>query len=155
MRIAAGVLIIITAIFNLIGGLGYGAVGAGGAAVNSAAESGTISATNPDGSKKTAEQIKAEEETLKAAASATENAGLLGIFGIFLMIVGGLQIAGGVMLFMQKAANFVLIIAALGIIGELGGIFLTTFGIMNIVGLVACALALVASRSYAGGAAAA
>ena len=148
MRIAAGVLLIITAIFNLIGGAGYGLAGGAGAVANEAMEQ---QANDPNAAAMTEEQKKA----LAEAKEVTENAGLLGIFGIFLLVVGGLQIAGGVVLFMQKAANFALIVAVLGIIGELGGIFLTTFGLTNIVGLVACALALVASRQYAGGGSAA
>jgi hypothetical protein len=144
MRIAAGVLLIIAAIMNGIAGLGYVTAGGASAVVGAAAE---------EANKQAAAEGKASEADLKAVADAADKAtaagGGLMLFGIFLVAMLGLQIAGGVVLFMQKAATFAMVVGVLGIIAEVAGIALTAFGVTNILGLVASGLAILASRGYA------
>lgn len=149
MRIAAGVLIIITAVMNLIAGAGYGLAGGAGAAANEGIEQAQADKAA------TAQMTDADKAAMEEAKKLTENAGMIAIFGIFLLVLGGLQIAGGVVLFIQKAATFALVVGVLGILGELGGIFLTAFGITNILGLVASVLVILSSKSYSSGGAAA
>ena len=148
MRIAAGVLLIIVAIFNGIAGSGYALAGGATAVAQDAVKDGKAM----DGTELTAEQ---KAEIAKATAEAP--AGGLAILGIFLLVMLGLQIAGAVTLFMSKAAGFVLIVGVLGIAAELAGPLASSvgFGLFNIIGLVASLLAIVASRGYAGKAAAA
>ncbi|MEZ4464742.1 MAG: hypothetical protein R3F60_16970 [bacterium] len=142
MRIAAGVLLIIVGIFNGIAGMGYAAAGGAGVVAEEAAKE----AAKQQGSQLTEEQKKALNE---AASVAT---GGMGIFGIFLLVMLGLQIAGAVTLFMQKAAKFVMVVGILGIIAEVTGVaaFGVAFGVTNILGIVASVLALLAAKGYMG-----
>jgi hypothetical protein len=152
MRIAAGVLLIIASILNLVAGLGYTAVGGGGAALgNAAAEAVASQAASQAaaGQKVDPELQKQNEEAAKKLGEATQGAGGLLFFGIFLVVLFGLQIAGGVVLFREKAAGFAMIVGVLSIVGEGVGAYLTAFGVMNILGLVAGLLAIIASRGYA------
>ena len=156
MRIAAGVLLIIVAIFNGIAGSGYALAGGAGSIAEDAVKKAAEEQAKA-GTELTEEQKKANEVALAAAKDAGGAAGGLAILGIFLLVMLGLQIAGAVTLFMSKAAGFVLIVGVLGIAAELAGplAFSVAFGVTNIIGLVASLLAIVASRGYAGKAAAA
>lgn len=153
MRIAAGVLLIIVAIFNGIAGSGYALAGGATAVAQDAVKDGKAM----DGTELSAEQKAELEKAMKEAGANAPAAGGLAILGIFLLVMLGLQIAGAVTLFMSKAAGFVLIVGVLGIAAELAGplAFSVAFGVTNIIGLVASLLAIVASRGYAGKAAAA
>lgn len=152
MRIAAGVLLIIVGIMNGLAGMGYAAAGGGGELAKQAAAEAV---KNADTSKMTPEQ-KAQfdkaQADLKKATDATSTGGMA-IFGIFLIVMLALQIAGAVTLFMQKAAKFIMVVAILGIVAELGGVlaFSVPFGITNILGLVASVLAFLAARGIAAG----
>ena len=153
MRIAAGVLLIIASIFNMIGGFTYGVTGAAKGAVAEGADQIKVTSDTM-----TDEEKKKMEEQMKAAAKdAGEGAGSTFILGIFLFVVFGLQIGGAVTLFMSKAAGFVLVVGLLGIVAEVAGPVMypsvVSFGFMNIIGLVASVLAILASRGYAGKAA--
>lgn len=155
MRIAAGVLLIIASVLNLIAGLGYATVGGAGSAVGdvamqaAASQAASQAAAGSMDAATLAEQKKATEDAAKALGEATKGAGGLLFFGIFLVVLFGLQIAGGVVLFREKAAGFALIVGVLSIAGEGIGAYLTAFGVMNILGIVAGLLAIVASRGYA------
>jgi len=92
--IAAGVLLIITAIVNLIASMGYIF---GGAVFHAFVRHGGL--------------------------SANEGSALTG-FGFFLMVSSGLQIAAGVVLFMNKGRALVLTTAFLGIGAEIGAMVL-------------------------------
>lgn len=157
MRIAAGVLLIIVGIINGMAGMGYAAAGGGGELAKKAAAE---AAKNTDTSKMNAEQKKQWEKMqadMKKATAEAPSTGGLAIFGIFLLVMLALQIAGAVTLFMQKAAKFVFVVAILGLVAELGGViaFGVPFGVTNILGIVASVLAFLGAKSYAGGAAAA
>lgn len=156
MRIAAGVLLIILSIVNAIAGAGYGF---GGALVAGANE---VAKDAEKGGEATAQLSEEEKAKLAEANKAVQGemgaaAAYLGIFGIFLLVLFGLQIAAAVTLFMSKAAGFVLVVGVLGIAAELAGAFVfgAGFGFWKIYGLATSVLAILASRGYAGKAAAA
>lgn len=148
MRIAAGVLLIIVAVIDLVAGLGY--VVAGGAA-GIAAKSGSASLTqayDAEARRQGKEMSAAEKaEAAKVLGKVTTNAGLLAGFGAFLLVVVGLSIAGAVQLFRGKGAMFVMVAAVLVIVAEIIGAVILTFGFRNVPGLVAAVFALVGARS--------
>lgn len=161
MRIAAGVLLIIAAISNGLAGATYGLGSAATAAAGSEEAQKALAEgfNKQDTSKMTPEQ-KAQYEKMKSTLTARGNsdslntaAAGLGAFGIFLLLMLGLQIGGGVCLFMQKAAKYVMVVAVLGLAAEIIGpaVFGVNFGVMNIIGLVASVLAFLAAKGYAGG----
>jgi len=159
MRIAAGVLLILAGVFNGCAGTGYAFGGAAGAAAVEGA--GALSeAMMKEAAKEGNADAKAAAEAMAEvnanASGAKAAAGGMMIFGFFLLIMLGLQIAGGVVLFMSKAAKFVMIVGGLGILAELGGMaFGVPFGLTNILGIVGSVLAIMASKAYADGAGAA
>lgn len=152
MRIAAGVLLIIAAVFNGCEGAAYSFVGtvASGAGdfadeMNKAAEEagGTTSA-----------------EAAEAAEAISSGGTMYMIYGLFLLLVFGLQIGAGVVLFMQKAKGFVIVTAVLSIIA--GGLsFYTTstlpggsfFSITGVLGILAAIFAFLGAGQYEEGAA--
>lgn len=157
MRIAAGVLLIIVGIVNGIAGAGYATMGAGGELAKQALAE---AAKNQDTSKMTPEakaQMEKAQADIKKATEDAPSTGGLAFFGIFLIVMLALQIAGAVTLFMQKAAKFIMVVAILGLVAELGGVlaFGMPFGITNILGIVASVLAFLAARGIAAGPAAA
>lgn len=133
MRIAAGVLLIIVAVINLIAGGGYLL---GGAVASGVGEASSQTATEAS-EQQDAEKAKTAGTTLKA-------------FGGFLFLVTGLQIAGAVMLFKRKARMFVLVTAILTLAAEAGGIGLLRFGVLNVPGIVAGIFALLGARAIRG-----
>lgn len=179
MRIAAGVLLIIAAIANGLGGVKYGGAGAiGTAGAMGIQEAGKAEGANEEQIKKAVEQAKkmAEEAQKKAEASNSaedkakaeaaaigllviEKGPMIAAFGIFLFILLGLQIAAAVTLFMQKAAKFVMVVAVLGLLAEIIGFTLFaplgSLGLFAALGMVASILAFLSAKGYAGGGAAA
>ncbi len=139
MRIAAGVLLIIAAIFNVIAGATHGIIGAAGEMVGEAVEeSGALKAVTDEVAK---EDTKAAAEVSKTAANLTEGATGVKYFGFFLLAMFVVQIIGAVMLFTGKGKLFIFIVAGLSILAEIGGIVILSFGLSNIPGLVAGVLA--------------
>lgn len=135
MRIAAGVLLIIAAVFNVMAGAGYalaGAVGEVGAdAINAAAAAS-----------EGAEGVKVDTaEVDKAMGQLSGMSSGLKYFGFFLLALFVLQIVGGIFCFIRKSAMFIMIVAVLSIGAEVGGIILIAFGWTNTIGLVAGVLA--------------
>ena len=143
MNIAAGVLLIIAAILNFIGGCGYAI---GGAVAGGVGEMGSEIATGLEEAGEEAAAGSAEiaegSEDLKATG-----AGLV-LWGYALWVIAGLMIAGAVFLFMKSKAGFVLVTGVLALVAEIGGIVITTFGIMNVGGLIAGVLTILAARSF-------
>lgn len=148
MRVAAGVLLIIMSLINGLAGLGY--VGIGGlAAVGGGAANEVAHEIAKDGS---------DASELKAAGKDLRNAGTgLMAMGAFLIALLGLQIAAAVFLFTQKRATFIMVVAGLGLAAEFAGITLTSFGILNIFGIVVALFAFLGAKAVkeGGGAAAA
>jgi len=150
MRIAAGVLLIIAAVFNLIAGIGYafvGGVAAGGSTVlEQAAQQAAKQGTDP----------KAVQDVQKAAKQigqiGTTVGGALMGFGFFLLVMCGLAIAGAVVLFREKAATFALVVGALQLVAEVVGLILTSFAsvIFTIPGILAGIFAIIAALGYRG-----
>ena len=147
MNIAAGVLLIIAAILNFIGGCGYaigGAVAGGMGEMGSELATGLEEVENEagEGADAGAAEIAEGSEDLKAAG-----AGLV-LWGYALWVIASLMIAGAVFLFMKSKSGFVLVTGVLALVAEIGGIVITTFGIMNVVGLIAGVLTILAARSF-------
>lgn len=155
MRIAAGVLLILAGVFNGCAGTGYAFGGAAGAAVVEGADALGKAALEEAAKSGDAEAVKAAEAMAELNANtgdAKAAAGGMMLFGFFLLVMLGLQIAGGVVLFMSKAAKFVLVVGGLGILAELGGMaFGVPFGLTNILGIVGSVLAILAAKAYADG----
>jgi hypothetical protein len=154
MRIAAGIVLIVAALFNGCAGSGYvlgGAVvgGAGklGSALQEAADkqqtSGQMSAKDKADFDKAMGQLKGASTTAQAAG------GLYMVFGLFLWVLLGLQIGAAVVLFMGKAKNFALTVGVLTGVAEIVGIVLIGFHLWAILGFAAAALAIVAAQGYA------
>jgi hypothetical protein len=142
MRVAAGVILIIAAVFNLIASLGYLAGGAATSSVANMAESGYV-----QGQQLTAEQ-QAELDEIKSEVGGS-GIGLMA-FGVFLLVSVGILIAGAVFLFQDKKPQFIMIAGAMAIVGEVIGILITTFGVTNILGLVGGILAIICAKSMGG-----
>ena len=156
MRIAAGVLLILAGVFNGCAGTGYAFGGAAGAAVVEAGDAigkAAIEEAAKTGDADTKAAAEAMAKANEGADKAKAAAGGMMLFGLFLLVMLGLQIAGGVVLFMSKAAKFVTVVGGLGILAELGGVvaFSVPFGLTNTIGVVGSILAILAAKGYAGG----
>ena len=144
MRVAAGVLLIIAAFINLFASLGYLGGGAATTGLSSISES-AIEASLIEGGEMT-------QEEASEAAGLTSNmkgaGGMLMGMGVFLLVSVGILIAGAVFLFQSKKAKFVMGAGIMALVAEGLGIAIISFGVMNLIGLVAGVLAIIAARSY-------
>jgi len=145
MRIAAGVLLIIAAVINLFASLGYLGGGAATTGLSSVSETVIESSMMDSDGGLTAEDAAAASEAVGGMRGA---GGVLMAMGVFLLVSVGVLIAGAVFLFQSKQAKFALAAGVMAIVAEFLGIALTSFGIMNLIGLVAGVLAVIAARSY-------
>ncbi len=148
MRIAAGVILIVAAIFNVIAGAGY-ALGGGAASMGGDALTAAVQEVNKEAAKQGADEVDVKElagatEGLDKLASSGQT---IMFFGFFLLILFVLQIVCAIFLFMSKGQTFVLAVAGLSILGEIGGIVIISFGFANIFGLLGGVLAIVAAMS--------
>ena len=143
MRVAAGVILIIAAIFNLVASLGYLAGGAATSGVANMTDSAYMQSQDL-----TAEE-KAEIERVKDEIGGS-GVGFLA-FGVFLLVSVGILIAGAVFLFQDKKPQFIMVAGGMAILAEVIGILITTFGVTNILGLVGGVLAIIAAKSMTGG----
>ena len=145
MRIAAGVLLIIAALFNLFASLGYlggGALSTGAGSFSEAAVEAALE--DPSYTMTSAQETAVAEDmsgTLKGMG------GLLMGTGILLLVSVGVLIAGAFFLFQRKHAKFVIGAGVLALVCEGLGMAISTFGIMNIVGLIGGIMAIVAAQS--------
>jgi len=142
MKITAGVLLIIAAIFNLFASLGYFA---GGAITTGGAE-------YADSYMESVEQISSDDqESVEDVRDALQTGSAIGgglmVFGIFLLVSVGVLIAGAVFLFKDTNAKFIQIAGGVAILAEVIGIYIFAFGIMNVIGLVGGVLALIAAKT--------
>ena len=150
MRIAAGVLIIIASIFNLVAGIGYGLGGlfvtGGSKLVDKIAQDAAKQGGDPNAIK----QLQTAGQ--KADQVGTAVGGALMAFGFFLLVMFGLAIAAGVVLFREKAATFALIVGVLQLIAEVVGLILTSFAsvLFTIPGIVAGIFVIIAAVGYRG-----
>ena len=138
MRIAGGVLIIVVAVMNLIGGCAYIA---GGALVGAAGEVGQA-VGEAGGDEAGADKVRKEGEKV------ADKGGKAVMFGYFKLALAGLEIAAGVVLFMGTAAMLAKVTASLEIVNvAIGGTLFFGFGIFSVVGIVAAILAFVGAQA--------
>jgi hypothetical protein len=140
MRIAAGIILIIAAIINVIAGAGY-VLGGGAAKITSDAVQKVGEEAIKEGGAEDADKASRElkEATGKAGAMGT---GLMA-FGLFLWLMFVLQIVCAVFCFLAKAKGFIMVVGVLSIGVEIAGILLTVFGWTNIVGMLGGLLAII------------
>ena len=148
MNIAAGVLVIIAAILNIMGGCTYavggalaGGVGEMGSEIASGLEDGAGAGAGAEAGEEAAKVTEGSEDLKTAGAGLT-------LWGYALFAIAGIMIAGAVFLFQKSKAVFVIVTGVLAIGAEVGGILITQFGVMNVCGLVAGVLAILAARSF-------
>ena len=146
MKVAAGVILIIAAVFNLFAGLAY--LGGG------AASTGFSKAMNSSHMEQTRSQMTEEQRAEMDKASDAMGSGGMGLmaFGVFLLVSVGILIAGAVFLFTAKKAQFIMVAGGVAILAEVIGILITNFGITNLVGLVGGALAIYCAKTMGGNA---
>jgi hypothetical protein len=145
MRVAAGVLLILAAVINLFASLGYLGGGAATTGLGGVSES-VIEATLIEGGDMTAEEARVAAD---GSSSGIKGAGgMLMAMGVFLLVSVGILIAGAVFLFQGKNPKFAIAAGVMALVGEGLGMALTTFGVMNLIGLVAGVLTIIAARSY-------
>lgn len=148
MRTAAGVILIIAAVFNLVASLGYLAGGAATSAIGSGMSEVATQMQTETGSQMTAEQ-KAQMEKFQDEVGGS-GIGFMA-FGVFLLVSVGILIAGAVFLFQNKKAQFIMIAGGIAILAEVIGILITKFGVTNIIGLVGGIMAILAAKSMGTG----
>jgi len=143
MRVAAGVILIIAAIFNLLAALLYLGGGAATTAVSSHAESAYSQ------SQDLTDEQRSELERARDEVGAT-GIGFMA-FGVFLLVSVGILIAGAVFLFQDVKPGFIMVAGLMAIIAEVIGALVTSnFGVTNIIGVVGGLLAIIAAKSMSG-----
>jgi len=150
MRTAAGVILIIAAVLNLMASLGYLAGGGAATALGSGMSDVAMIAQQESGNQMTAKQkadmAKFEEEV------GGSGIGLMA-FGVFLLVSVGILIAGAVFLFKNTKPQFIMIAGGMAILAEVIGSMISSFGVMNILGLVGGILAIIAAKGMGVGSA--
>lgn len=151
MRIAGGVLLIIVAVINLVVGLGYltgGALVGGGsklaASVAQMAEEEARKSGKPLSAEQKANLAQLNDATSKAGVPSAST--MMGLGG-YLLVVVGISIAAAVQLFRRKGAKFIMVAAILVAAAEVLGALMSSFGAMNIPGLLAAVFAFLGARS--------
>ncbi|HEY7372699.1 MAG TPA: hypothetical protein VIF57_11105 [Polyangia bacterium] len=117
MRVAAGVILIFAAVFNLFGSFAYLA---GGAMIGGADKFTSIveEQRKKQGGQLTEDEKRSFAQMKELRTQKRGSAGALAGFGVFLLVTVGTSIAGAVCLFRRKAAKFVIVAAALAIAAE-------------------------------------
>jgi len=158
MRTAAGVLLIIAAVLNLMASFGYLAGGGLATAVSSEGMTDVMNvAQQQSGSEMSAEQKAEVAKAREQVDEARNKAGSAGMglmaFGVFLLVSVGILIAGAVFLFKNQKAQFIMVAGGMAIAAEAIGSMISSFGVMNIIGLVGGIMAIIAAKGMAGGSA--
>jgi len=144
MRTAAGVILIIAAVFNLVAGLTY----LGGGALTQGLSQASVIAEREAGDNMDADAKAA----MNKMQNEVGNTGMgLMAFGVFLLVSVGILIAGAVFLFQNKKAQFILIAGGMAILAEVIGIFISSFGLTNLLGLIGGILAILAAKTMGTG----
>lgn len=134
LAIAAGVLMIVVSLVDLVGGYFYALGGAAISGVGAAAEQGEFGIVADD----------AQADVAAAQSTGTS----MQILGYFLMIMFGLGIAAAILLFMGKAAMFVLGVGVLQFIADGASCaMLSHVGVMNILGFITAILVILGALS--------
>jgi hypothetical protein len=144
MRTAAGILLIFAAFFNIFGAIKYmggGAfVGGGSKLVDMAAEQ-----SKKEGRAFDEQQARESMRDAKQMLGAPPAVWLS--YGLFLLVTVGTSIAGAVCLFRGRAAKFIIVAAALEIVGEAVGFGLSGFGFLRSLGIVSGIFGIIGARS--------
>ncbi|MCF6288864.1 MAG: hypothetical protein L3J53_06475 [Proteobacteria bacterium] len=148
MRTAAGVILIIAAVLNLMASLGYLAGGGAATVLGSGMSEIAIMAEQEGGNQMTAEQKAAIEKVQEKVGGS--GIGLMA-FGVFLLVSVGILIAGAVFLFKNTKPQFIMIAGGMAILAEVIGSLISSFGVMNILGLVGGILAIIAAKGMGAG----
>ena len=149
MRIAAGIVLIVAALVNGCGGIASFGFGAAGAVVGKAGSSVSQAVEAKMAEQGQTMDAKNKAEFEKGMGKLQAAGGSLMVFGVFLFVMLGLQIGAAVVLFMQKAKGFVMVVAVLGIIAEIVGIVLkSSFVWWQVFGIIGSILAIVAAMGY-------
>jgi hypothetical protein len=142
MRIAAGVLFILVSGFDGCAGMAYGLGGGLTAAAGSVA--GDMAAAGALGSPGVAAEAASQASDVQATGS------MLAIFGLFLLVLAGLDIAAGVCLFISKAAGFVKVVSILELVATFGSLALIGgVGVGTLLGVAAGVLGLMSAKKLA------
>ncbi len=140
MRVAAGVCLILAAVLNLFGALGY--LG-GGAATTGISHLGKV-AMEEAAKQNNTEVSESDMAQLEIVSGVGKGiGGLLMAMGVFLLVSVGILIAGAVFLFQSTHWKFILAAGVVAIAAEVFGILITTFGMSNVMGLVGGVLAII------------
>lgn len=140
MRVAAGICLILAAMLNLFGALGYLGGGVATAGISHLSQAAIEQAAEQEGREMTDE----DRARIQLAAGVGKGIGSLFLaMGVFLLVSVGILIAGAVFLFNSTNWKFILASGVVAIAAEVLGILLTTFGMTNVMGLVGGALAIV------------
>jgi hypothetical protein len=149
MRVAAGVLLLVVAASNLLGGCTYAVGGGlmGGAGAGLGKFTGELA-------KRQEATVEQKMEAAEVAAAITDVSlamgGVIVLWGAFLLVLAGLEIAAGVQLFRSKGAMFIIIIAALEILSGVVTMAMDLGFIFALLGMVAAIFAIVAARGFPG-----
>ncbi|GMQ92446.1 MAG: hypothetical protein BMS9Abin11_1777 [Gammaproteobacteria bacterium] len=142
MRIAAGVLLLVTAFFNLFASIGYFGIGIitlDKTRISQTYNSATRQKNNIKKNKRRSSSLNQKLENLPISGI-----GLLG-FCLFLIVTVVLLTIAAIFLFSRKQAIFVMLAAGAGLIAEATGIYLFSLGFSNMIGITASVLAIIAA----------
>lgn len=143
MKTAAGVLILVVAASNLFGGCGYALMGGIGAGIGAVGEE---LAKSEEFAAELSE--KDREELAEGSSMAMKLGGSVVLWGVFLFVLAGLQIAAGVQLFRAKGALLIFIAAGLEIISDVVTVAMAGTFLMAGLGLVAAIMAILSAKEF-------
>ncbi len=164
MKIAAGVLIIVVAVLDLIAGFGYVIGGGATSAVGQGVEAGG-KAIGDSGGELVPSFPGASQDPFAKEAKQAFGQGAAGIqtagktiqakgaqwtlLGLFQLAVGGLGIAAGVVLFQAKAAIFAMVVGGLQILADLiSCVSWASVGVTNILAIAVGGFVIYVGSTY-------
>lgn len=141
MRVAAGILLLLTAFFNLIASVGY--FGMGIATLDKTRISQTHNSANRQKTRTEKKEHRKGDLNHKLRNLPITGIGLI-IFCLFLVVTAVLLTIAAIFLFSRKQVIFIMLAACAGFIAEATGIYLFSLGFSNTIGITACVLAIIA-----------
>ena len=145
MKTAAGVLILVVAASNLIGGFGYAL---GGAIMGGIGVVGEELSKSEEFKEDAGLSDKGSEDLAEGSSMAMKLGGSVVLWGVFLFVLAGLQIAAGVQLFRAKGALLIFIAAGLEILSDVVTIAMAGTFLMAGLGLVAAIMAILSAKEF-------
>lgn len=143
MRIAAGVLLILTAIFNLFASMGYFGLG-----IATADKEKTVIHRNDSGNQLRSSRHKRVDKNNDSLEQRIKQLPVTGFgllaFAMFLLTTVVLLAIAAVFLFSNKQPVFIILTSFAGLFAEGTGIYLFSLGFSNTIGIVGCVLAIIA-----------